>query len=317
MDKTQLETVVKELGFPSLASIEEVDGMYVLFKRRKKSGGFREISVPNVELAWAQRLIWKYLKKEIGEFPAHLQGGVSDRSPLTNARLHAKAKIVLNLDLKDYFDSITPKMVAEALVSHKIDQEMSELIARICTRDGRLPQGAATSVLLANIVGLKLDFQLLELTKGLVYSRYIDDLTISGDFNVDSLLPELAATIEKHGFAINESKKRIQRSYRRQIVTGVVVNQECRVPKEFLKAIKKDLYFCERFGVFGHCATKGLDLRRFVRSLAARIGYVNSIQPKVGVQLGSRFRRLKDEIEGEKCYEERKRLIALANSNVR
>jgi retron-type reverse transcriptase len=91
-------------------------------------------------------------------------------------------------------------------------------------------QGAPTSPGICNAILLRLDRRLAGLAKkrGLVYTRYADDLTFSGDVDLDVIHRfRTAATklIEAEGFVVNRNKTRVMTSAARQSVTGVVVNK--------------------------------------------------------------------------------------------
>jgi RNA-directed DNA polymerase len=90
---------------------------------------------------------------------------------------------------------------------------------------GHLPQGAPTSPMLANLVCAALDTEIQKIAsrEGLVYTRYADDMTLSGHIaNRDSarkLISELSLIVGKHGFGINSQKANIAKNGGRKIVT--------------------------------------------------------------------------------------------------
>src|ERR687885_1788233 len=77
------------------------------------------------------------------QFPEYVQGFVSKRSIATNAALHLAQKYVLNVDIQDFFDSITHEQVAEVFRELGCTQSIALVFARLCTFHGRLVQGAS------------------------------------------------------------------------------------------------------------------------------------------------------------------------------
>jgi hypothetical protein len=116
-----------------------------------------------------------------------------------------------------------------------------------------LPQGAATSPVLTNIVCQRLDFLLTGVAKrfGLKYTRYADDITFSSNHNVfkedGEFIKELKRIIAQQGFHIKASKVRLQDTAYRQEVTGLIVNRAVNVPRDYIKQLRMWLYNWERY----------------------------------------------------------------------
>ena len=95
--------------------------------------------------------------------------------------------------------------------------------------DGGLPIGAPTSPAIANLVMLPVDRALAKVAArhGVAYTRYADDLTLSGD-DPARLLPFLREVVGKLGYRLDPKKTNFFRRGRRQVVTGLVVNDKNR-----------------------------------------------------------------------------------------
>lgn len=286
------------LDFSLVESVaKNIEEHYRQVNARKKRGGTRTLFVPSSNLRWIQdRILRSDLLAEV-ELADHVHGGVKGRSARTNASRHVGREIVLTIDLMNFFGSVTEFMVWEAIFQLGCSHDLSTLLTRLTTLHGSLPPGVSTSTLLANLVALKLDNALLQICKedDIVYSRYVDDLTFSGNFNADKTLTDIRETVVREGFRINESKVRISRKHCRQIVTNIVVNSRLSLRKDFVREIYQDLYYCEKFGVIGHCERRKFDPGSFMRNLAARIGYLVSVAPEPGRILLRRYRALEDE----------------------
>lgn len=198
--------------------------------------------------------------------PTH--GYVKNKSIVTNAERHSRRRYVLNLDLQDFFPTITFKRVRGLFkaVPYSRNEEISTWLAHICCWHRTLPQGAPTSPVISNMICAAMDSQLrrLAVEKRCVYTRYADDITFSTSMRqFPSTLAriedtsggrrlvigeELAGLIKKNGFRINEKKSRLQTTNRRQEVTGLTVNRFPNVSRAFLNQLREMLFVWKKFG---------------------------------------------------------------------
>ncbi len=222
---------------------------YRTFKIRKKGkGGFRIIDAPNPMLLMLQKSIYQHLLK--GEaIPTAANGFVVGRSIAHNARPHVNQAVVINVDLKDFFHSISANRVYQYWRYCGWGDDAVEVLTRICCYRGRLPQGAPTSPALSNVVNRFLDQRLESLARGLGgrYTRYADDITFSFGLKFDAkqrkLIPKLRSILAEEGYEIQEKKRvRVQRSHQRQTVTGLVVNQRMNIPRTTRQKIRSWQY---------------------------------------------------------------------------
>ncbi len=119
---------------------------YKTFSLPKKSGGIRKISAPASPIKVIQRKLKEVLETIYKPKPS-THGFVSERSIVTNARLHKKRRYVLNIDLEDYFPTIHFGRVRGLFMGNPfyLNDEVATILAQICCHDGVLPQGAPTS----------------------------------------------------------------------------------------------------------------------------------------------------------------------------
>jgi retron-type reverse transcriptase len=275
---------------------------YQRFLIPKKSGGTRQISAPMPRLKRAQYWI---LDNILTKVPVHqaAHGFVPGRSILTNAAPHTGREVVVNLDLKDFFPTLSWRRVRGKFQGLGYSGAVATVLALICTEpdtsevelDGqrlfarkgprRLPQGAPTSPALTNLICLRLDKRLAGLAAklGFTYTRYADDLTFSASGEAaekaGTLLNAVAVIVTAEGFAVHPRKTRIMRSHRRQEVTGLVVNDRIGVPRDTLRRFRALLHQVEKTGPDGKSWGKGADVLRaaagfaqFVRMVDAALG---------------------------------------------
>lgn len=218
---------------------------YIEHKIPKKSGGLRILHEPKPELKALQKRVLRWLQAR------GLNGGKRShafergKSIATHARLHVGKRVVLRLDLADFFGTTSSKMLLEALVREKVSKEYAEEIVGICSLDGYLPQGAPASPLLANIAARRMDLRLAALAKsrGAVYSRYADDLTFSSDdAELNKVIPAIDHIVSECGYSLNRKKTLVMRCGRRQLVTGLVVNEELNAPRQTRRNLRAQLH---------------------------------------------------------------------------
>lgn len=284
-----------EYRYLYLVSTMENDYKYKEVLIRKKRGGFREINMPCAVLKYIQRWILDNILDKMHYSDSSL-GFRKGTSTVLNASRHLAKKCVLNLDIKDFFPTITKKDVFTVFKYYGYTRELSNFFAEICTLNGVLPQGAPTSPALANLKCIKLDKRLQKLSERLnvTYTRYADDITISGDYNLCKIKDIVIDIIESEGFSINNKKTRLLYSHQRQEVTGLIVNNDVlSVPKEYKREIKKEIYYCKKFGPSNHQEHTGDNHSFYKEHLYGKAYYIKMIEPELGESLLQQL----DEIE--------------------
>ena len=236
---------------------------YKRFLIKKRNGGEREIYAPISSLKILQRKLSHILY--LIYRPRHsVFGFCKNKNIVGNAHLHSRKKVVLNLDLEDFFPTVHIGRVIGLFRSKpfNLPKDVAVMLAQICCHEGKLPQGAPTSPVIANMICSSLDTKLHALAKEnhCVFSRYADDISFStsartlGDDIAKvsqsgfSLGPKLISIIEAEGFKINASKIRIQTPNGRQEVTGLTVNEFANVKREYVREIRAMLHVWRRFG---------------------------------------------------------------------
>lgn len=184
-----IKTVARILECPKekLVEIAETaDKHYrIVEEKLKSSGGTRTIVDALPLLKNLQDLINKRILSQV-DYPRYLQGGIYDpestRSYIADARIHVGCKALISQDVKDFFPSVKYDLVLKIwMILFKFPPDVSHLLTKLTTRNGELPQGAITSPALANLVFFDTEgYVVTKLERmGLVYSRYVDDISVS------------------------------------------------------------------------------------------------------------------------------------------
>jgi RNA-directed DNA polymerase len=233
--------------------------MYQHFSIAKSSNKVRMISAPDQRLKFLQRkLADKLADLYRPRNPVH--GFVTGRSVKTNALAHLHRRFVVNIDLKDFFPTISQNRVEGMLSSLGAKARVAEIVARICCNNGHLPQGAPSSPILSNMICFRLDKE-----AHCIYTRYADDITLSGHqpptglfeatlppagrFSPDLFAPKLRDAFQHNGFAINTDKVHYADRHSRRIVTGLKINQLLNVDRRYVRNIRAALHSIEVLGI--------------------------------------------------------------------
>lgn len=275
----------------------------------KPSGGMRLIEAPKQRLKAIQRQILSQILDRIPPHPA-VHGFVHGRSIRGFAAPHTAQRVVLRMDLENFFPSISGPRVQAMFRTVGYPEPVADLLGGICTNvppraiqkqlaweysRPHLSQGAPTSPALANICAWRLDRRLASLAEasGAVYTRYADDLAFSGgdDFDrcVDRFSARAAAIAVAEGFSVNYHKTRIMRQGVRQQLAGIVTNQHMNVRREEFDRLKAILTNCVRHGPRQQNRDGHPDFRAH---LAGRVAFVESINPSKARRLRVLFDRI-------------------------
>ncbi|NLX58173.1 MAG: RNA-directed DNA polymerase [Phycisphaerae bacterium] len=259
---------------------------YHTFTIAKHNGSLRDIAAPCRSLRHIQRRI---LRRIVEPLDTHLavHGFRRGRCSLTGARRHVGKEAVLAMDLQDFFPSITSQRVYGLFRKLGWPPNLASVLTRLSTWQGRLPQGAPTSPALANLIARRMDRRLAGLARhrGIYYTRYADDLTFSGPADaVRSAIPAIRMIVKEEGFRPAEHKTRLMRCGRRQVVTGLVVNRQVSVPRDYRRRVRAALHGI-RTGrtTFATPADRATTLRE----LEGHVQYIRSIRPEHGDPLAA------------------------------
>lgn len=227
---------------------------YKSFTIPKKGGGERQIETPGNDLKKVLARLNRYLQSVyIFEKSSAAHGFITSvkndsdrRSIVSNAKKHLGKKNLLNLDIKDFFHSISREKVLSIFLHapFRFRKELPDLLADLTTYKGRLPMGAPTSPTLSNFACRELDEQLINFSEQMLwdYSRYADDMTFSSNQKINSeKIYSAMAIIREHGFEVNTKKIKVYGPDDDKIVTGLLLTDRIELAPDFLEQLQKDL----------------------------------------------------------------------------
>ncbi|MBX0315490.1 reverse transcriptase family protein [Planococcus glaciei] len=260
-----------------------------------KKNGIRTLLIPNQDLMFVQKWMLVNLISKV-KISKHSRGFIKNTSLVDNAKHHVKKEYVITLDIKNFFSSIHNVVVYRIFRSLGYTKELSGLFTKLLvTKDG-LPQGAPTSPYLSHIVCKKLDRKIfieLKSLKNCDFTRYADDITISGEYDITEKIENIIGIIESLGFEINLKKKRHQLRSQQQMVTGLVVNDKVNIPKSYIRKLKQEIYYCKKYGVNSHMNKTNINNSNYKLFLFGKAYYIKMINK----DLGEKFLKELDEID--------------------
>ena len=167
------------------------------------------------------------------QMPDYLIGGIKQRDFRLHAQHHCNSEILIQEDIHNFFPSITMDQVKRIWTDlFKFGDEVAALLTKLTVYRGSLPQGAKTSVGLANLVLFQYEAQFYEWCKKrqLSYTRYIDDISISSHRKITTdektiIINKLYGMLLKAGFKPQRSKHQCSTASQRMEIMGMVVNR--------------------------------------------------------------------------------------------
>ncbi len=278
----------------------------------KRTGGWRLLEVPHPYLRELQR---KVLDQCLAHLPPHEAACayVRGRSVVDHARAHAGQAVLLKFDLQDFFATVRASRVHATFATLGFSPAVARELAALCTaatpesvlerlredggltwqqarrlRDAHLPQGAPTSAALANLCAFRFDTRVAGLARalGARYTRYADDIVISGDTRLrrwaDRVEARIAGFALDEGFALNHRKTRRVSCGRRQQVANIVVNERPNLPRDEFDRLKAILHRCATDGPSLHNRDR---LPHWEQHLRGRVAWAAQLNPKKAERL--------------------------------
>ena len=288
----------------------------------KDGGSVRLIEAPKRKLKDIQA---KILSEVLEAIPIHgsVHGFRRGHSIKTFAAPHVRQRVVLRMDLCDFFPSLSGARVQAVFRTAGYPEPVANLLGGLCTNAAprylfaradssrerlamievrqmyerpHLPQGAPTSPALANICAYRVDCRLSGLAKaaGAVYTRYADDLAFSGAEPFEGcgerFADHAAAILLEEGFRVHYRKTRIMRRGVRQYLAGLVVNEHLNIPRTDVDRLKATLTNCVRYGPESQNREGHPEYRMH---LDGRVGFVEMVNATRGARLRKLFEQIR------------------------
>ena len=288
-----LDTSVAELAYLA----ENAGSYYSSFARLKKDGvSIRTINAPKPRL----RKVLRRIKSKIFDrvvYASFLHGGIRKRSTFTNAASHVGARVMICLDISKFYDNISERETFRIFRDFfRFPPEVSELLSRLCTKDGVVAQGSNPSSFIAQLIFWREEAAVASTLEnlGIAYTRFVDDLTMSSTTDIDgrtigTAIGLVRSMAGRHGLVLKRRKEVISRrhgvpaqrtSSSSMCVTGCRVGaRHISIPGDFRAQIRNEAHRLLVSFVGGDIGPH--DASR-IRSVLGKVNYVQQLHPTFG-----------------------------------
>ncbi len=275
------------------SATNEASKFYREFSVKKKAGGQRKIAAPYPSLLYCQRWV---LDNILTKLPVskHAHGCRSGRDIKSHVIPHKDASSCFIIDLSNFFPSIALARCISVFSFCGYSDRVALILAKLCCLHGSLPQGAPTSGYMSNLVCRKLDARLVGVCdlRDLTYTRYVDDICISGGSIPTSTRSLLLQIVESEGFAVNLAKTRYVEGGRKKTITGLRVWQgNVKTIPKWKKRVMREAYFVEKFGVKSHMDRRRISDPLYIDRLIGKLVFISHVEG--GESINHQIQRLR------------------------
>lgn len=222
-------------------------------------------------------------------------GGAKGRGIKDNAIVHAHSKYILKLDIKSFYPSIHNTKVYKYFIKQECSPDVSHLLTALTTYNYSLPLGASTSPMLADQIVRPIDLRINGIAKKafLRYTRYVDDITLSGNFDLERMSKTVTKILKQSGFKIKKDKLVFytpSKDEQERIITGVrITNGRISAPLDYVSNLENEL----KSAIYQ--SRKEIVVGEFYNRVHYRgkIAYINWLDPKLGQRLLKLYRQVK------------------------
>lgn len=261
----------------------KVEKNYRIYKIKKRNGKYRTIYEPNPILKQIQKKILVNIlnNRSISKYAKAYHKGFQLKD---NAIPHVNKKMILKLDIKDFFENISFLDIYNSCFSIEyFPKSVGMILTYLCTCGNHLTQGSPTSAYISNLVMKEFDEELGEWCSlnNISYTRYSDDMTFSGNFNPSDLIIKVRKLLYKLDLELNDDKIHIVHQSSSQNVTGIVVNEKVQVSRKYRDKIRQEIYYIKKYGLGSHLKKSNIDSDelKYLNKLYGKILYVLQVNP--------------------------------------
>lgn len=253
----------------------------------------REVVCVTGRLRTYQALLHRKLLKPRHRPSCYSHGGVPGRHIKSNALAHSKSVFVFSSDVARFYPSISHQRVYRLFSTRlSCSPDVASICTKICTYNGHLALGLITSPVLADIVMFDVDHRIgiMCAKHSLVYTRYVDDISISGSYPIESgsFMELVRKILGSHGFLVNLKKhnSNIGRLSDDHCITKLVIRRgRVDVSPQYLRSVQDQLDSLNRFAQTGQLT----ELYYTQDQMHGKIQFISWINPRRQLALRQRF----------------------------
>ncbi|EKI0251059.1 RNA-directed DNA polymerase [Enterobacter asburiae] len=258
---------------------------YVLKELPKADGSKRIVYSLHPKMRFLQSRVNKRLFKELVVFPYFLFGSVPGKNDdisshikrdyVSCAKAHCGAKTVLKIDISNFFDNIHKDLVSNVLENVlNIKDEALHYLTDLCCKGDFIVQGALTSSYIATLCLYEHEGDIVRraLRKNLVYTRLVDDITVSSkinDYDFSQILRHIENMLSEHDLPVNKRKTKIFHCSSEPIkIHGLRIDYKSpRLPNDEVKKIRASLHNLKQLSIKNNTKTSSAYRKEFNRCM--------------------------------------------------
>lgn len=231
-------------------------------------------------------------------YPDYLQGGLKKRDYISNVKKHVSRKTLITEDIFNFFPSINFSVVYKMwLHAFNFSPAVADVLAKLTTYNGFVPQGAKTSGYIANLIFWDKEAKLVNyLAKvGISYSRFVDDITLSSnnklsDNTYTDYIAKTYGMLLSKGVKPNRKKHKIMLTGSRQVIHKLNTQSgKPTIPKNERDKIRSAVFQLELFPI-NH--RNQIRYKERFQSVMGRVNMLSRLHPKEGTQLKTRLKKI-------------------------
>jgi len=216
------------IGVPRKKIEQLVENVEVFYSPFSEKDSDRIIDNPTGFLKKIQGLIFRRILSHV-LFPNFIIGGVKGRNPFEHPKLHIRKPVVVTIDVKDCYPSISNKRIFSVWFNQlNSSADVARLATKLTTVKGHLPLGSPTSSYLANLVLFPCVKNAIMIADkhNFTSSNYCDDSAFSGEKLPDEFITLIIREFSRRGLRIGRRKICVMRSGGSQYVARKKVNKK-------------------------------------------------------------------------------------------
>lgn len=278
-----------------------------------KNGKSRDLAYPVSRL----RAVHERFKFHLNKIkqPSYLFSPRKNFSQRDNAAHHLDQFQYLTLDLKQFYPSTTRQMIFDWLSSELgMYEDVAGLLSHLCTVDEQASLGSPLTPVLCSLVHRKMFDQIADICdkRGLRYSVWVDDLTISGNFVPGTVLNEIREVIRSFGLKSHRIKYR--NGNKPVFVTGIgIIGKNLIAPKSYNLKLKRLKQSLDKAATDDERDSITLDML----SLLGTIRYISGSKSNIGQKAANQMNMLKQKkIKRDRKSEHETMPMRVSDSNM-
>lgn len=224
-------------------------------------------------------------------FPEYLHGSIKDkenpRTYISAAKVHAGARLIISEDVSNFFGCIGEDLVKKMwLYLFNFSPEVGELLTRLTTYAGIVPQGAPTSSYIANLILWDKEPEFVEKLNGLgmEYTRYVDDIVISSttmvsDPDKKGAISGVFSMLSSKGLRPNRRKHKVMSGSNRMEVHNITLNSgRITMSRAKRKRIRLEVFNLKKSAI--ECSRRGCEYVSSYNSIMGKVRELEKFHPE-------------------------------------